>query len=333
MGKRNALLAAALAALAIAGSVSANDSIAEMAAGGLVLRQSRDIDMLSEDLYVSPSRIRVRYVFRNRSPRDIRTIVAFPMPDRNLAELQESDRAFPTGFRTAVEGRPVRTQVERRATLRGVDHSALLRQLGIPLAADGNASATIMTHLDRLPAAQQQRLLRMGLIEATEFDDTGRGMRRHWLPRWTAHETWYWEQTFPAGRDLNVEHSYVPGTGMSVSTGLHLPDYRRSAEGRRMIAEHCVDREFLASVDRLARARPAGEAMLPELRVGYILRTGANWRSPIASFRLVVDKEAPDNIVSFCGTGLRRISPTQFEMRRTNWRPERDLSVLIVRPR
>jgi hypothetical protein len=333
MGKKIAILAA-LAAIAVAGSVAANDSVAEMVAGGLVLKQSRDIDMVSEDLYVSPRQIRVRYVFRNRSSRDIRTTVAFPMPDRDLAEMQEGDRAFPTAFRTIVDGRQVRTQTERRATLRGVDHSALLRQLGIPLTAEGNAAATIMTHLDRLPSAQQQRLQRLGLIEATEFDDTGRGMQRHWLPRWTAHETWYWEQVFPAGRDLNVEHSYAPGTGATVSTALHEREFRQSAEGRRQIARYCIDRDFLASLDRMAaRAGRPEQAMLPELRVGYILRTGANWRSPIGSFRLVVDKEAAGNIVSFCGTGLRRISPTQFEMRRTNWRPTEDLNVLIVQPR
>ncbi len=332
--KRRVGIVAALAVGAIfAAGVQANDSIAEMAAGGLVLKQSRDIDMLSEDLYVSARQIRVRYVFRNQSPRDIRATVAFPMPDRNLAELQHSNRAFPSGFRTLVEGRPVRSQVERRAMLRGTDHSALLRELRIPIAAEGNASATIMTHLDRLSPAQQQRLVRMGLVEATEFNQ-GRGMERHYLPLWTATETHYWEQTFPAGRNLRVEHSYTPGTGMSVSTGLHHREFRNSPEGRRTIAEHCVDREFLASVDRFAaRTSPREQAVLPEQRIGYILRTGANWRSPIGEFRLVVDKGAPENIVSFCGTGLRRISPTQFEMRRTNWRPTQDLRVLIVEPR
>jgi hypothetical protein len=332
--KRRVGIVAALAVGAIfAAGVQANDSIAEMAAGGLVLKQSRDIDMLSEDLYVSARQIRVRYVFRNRSPRDVRTIVAFPMPDRNLGELQESNRAFPAGFRTVVDGRPVRTQVERRAMLRGTDHSALLRRLNIPISTDGNASATIMTHLDGLAPAQRQQLLRLGLIEATEFDQ-GRGMERHYLPRWTAAETHYWQQTFPAGRDLRVEHSYVPGTGMSASTGLHHREFRNSAEGRRMIADYCIDREFLAAVDRFAtRSGPAEQAVLGEQRIGYILRTGANWRSPIGDFRLVVDKGAPENIVSFCGTGLRRISPTQFEMRRTNWRPTQDLRVLIVQPR
>ena len=62
----------------------------------------------------------------------------------------------------------------------------------------------------------------------------------------------------------------------------------------------------------------------------YVLTTGSNWRAPIGDFRLVVDKGRVENLVSFCGSGLRRISPTQFEMRRRNWRPDRDLAILIV---
>ena len=63
-----------------------------------------------------------------------------------------------------------------------------------------------------------------------------------------------------------------------------------------------------------------------------VLTTGANWRSPIGEFRLVVDKGRPENLVSFCGQGVRKISPTRFETIRTNWRPDRDLKVLIVAP-
>ena len=47
-------------------------------------------------------------------------------------------------------------------------------------------------------------------------------------------------------------------------------------------------------------------------------------------FRLVVDKGKPDNLVSFCMDGVRKISPTQFEVRKTNFEPRRDLPVLIV---
>ena len=48
------------------------------------------------------------------------------------------------------------------------------------------------------------------------------------------------------------------------------------------------------------------------------------------AFRLVVDKGSPDALVSFCGEGVRKIAPTQFEMRKDNFTPTRDLDVLIL---
>jgi hypothetical protein len=69
---------------------------------------------------------------------------------------------------------------------------------------------------------------------------------------------------------------------------------------------------------------------LSETWVDYILTTGANWAEPIGDFRLVVDKGRSRNLVSFCGEGVRRISSTQFEIRRRNFTPTRDLSVLIL---
>jgi len=99
------------------------------------------------------------------------------------------------------------------------------------------------------------------------------------------------------------------------------------------MAEYCVDAGFLAALDRAsARHGPRKQIVLPDRRIDYVLTTGANWRAPIASFRLVVDKGAPGNLVSFCGDDVRRLSPTRFEMRKTSWRPDRDLKVLIVTP-
>jgi hypothetical protein len=328
MLKRALFAAAAIAALAGTSVAIANDSVAEMTAGGLVLKNSRNIDMLDEDLFVSADEIRVNYVFRNQGRAAESVIVAFPMPDRNLSQEGESDIAYVRDFVTTVEGRRVQTQVERKAMLGGRDHTALLNRLGIPLAppteyVEGRPDP-VFAAFQRLGARDKQQLRRLRLVEYNAAD-------QHFRPQWTLKETYYWTQVFPAGRELRIQHRYKPGTGGSVGTGLTSSEFRGSAEGRRFIAEYCVDREFQAGVDRLRR--DSGEyGILPELRFGYILRTGANWRSPIRNFRLVVDKGDPRNIVSFCGTGVRRISPTQFEMRRTNWRPDRDLRVLIVQP-
>lgn len=315
------ILAAAAAALA-AGAVHANDSTAEMAAGGLVLKQNRDIDMVSEDLYVSAAEIRVRYVFRNRSRRDVRTIVAFPMPDRDLQRESEGDVGWPSDFRTTAAGRPVRMQVERKAMARGVDHSALLARLAIPILPDGDDMVgAVSAAASRLPAAERDRLAGLGLIEI---------QGRQAVPTWIVRESWYWEQVFPAGRDLVVTHRYAPGVGGTVTTLLGNPQLRASAPGREHVALYCVDADVLAGVDRLRR--DGRLATVSETWLSYILTTGANWRSPIGDFRLVVDKGDPRNLVSFCGEGVRRIGATQFEMRRRNWRPDRDLRVLILTP-
>ena len=309
------------AALALAAPAEANDSTAEHSAGGLVLTRTADIDMVSEDLFVSAAEVRVRYVFRNRNPKEVRTLVAFPMPDRDLRQEREMDVAFPSGFRTRVDGRPVAMKVERKAMLGGVDRTSLLAELG--LAPDSGSEA-----LDRLKPADKARLVKLGLAEFEEFD-AGRGWERQLVPAWTVRESWFWEQGFPAGRDLVVEHRYVPGTGGSVDSALGFAEFRSSPEGKAMIRDYCVDPAFLAGLDRMRGRNPA----TPEQRVGYILTTGSNWRSPIADFRLVVDKGAPANLVSFCGEGVRKISPTRFEVRKKNWRPDRDLRVLVVQAR
>jgi hypothetical protein len=319
--------AAALAAIAATATAVANDSTAEMTAGGLVLKTNRNIDMLDEDLYVSADQIRVNYVFRNQGRQDESVIVAFPMPDRKLEqEYWGSEISHVSNFVTTVEGRPVATQVERKAVLGNRDHSALLNRLGMPLApptdyVEGRPDPLVAAW-QRLSAADKQQLKRLKLVseEGGEFS-----------PLWTLKETYYWTQTFPAGRDLKIQHQYKPGAGGSVGSILSSRHNRNDADTRRYIAEYCVDQAFLGGVARMRRA--GGEhALLPETTVGYILKTGGNWRSPIRNFRLVVDKGSADNIVSFCGTGVRKISDTQFEMRRTNWRPDRDLRVLILSP-
>ncbi len=320
---------AALGALAFfAVPAQANDSTAETAAGGLVLTQNDSIDMLSEDLYVSRDEVRVRYVFRNQSDADIRTLVAFPMPVRDLGEERYGDVAFPSGFETRVAGAPVEMQVERRALAGDSDVSDLLTALGVPLS-PGDDYGVLRNAFDALAPADQDELVELGLAEIDEYD-AGRGMERHLAPMWRVVENWYWEQHFPAGEELVVEHRYRPGVGGSVDSILSIPEMRDDEYGRQMIADYCVDANFLAGVDRMRRDPDI--IATTEYRLSYILTTGANWRSPIGEFRLVVDKGEPDTIVSFCGEGVRKIAPTRFEVRHSDWRPERDLNVLFLVP-
>lgn len=327
------VLAAALAA-ALAAPALANDSTAELAAGGLVLTRTRAIAMRSEDLFISAEAVRVRYVFRNTTDRDVTVRVAFPMPDVGGPDFWFHDVAVPDreaqanilAFRTLVDGTPVTAEVEQKAVVEGVDRTAWLLAHHVPLAP--HLDSAIAT-LDALPRDAQEEAVALGLATPDEYD-SGRGWEKHYNPAWVLKTTFHWSQTFPAGRDVVIEHAYTPAVGGSVGAMVGSPGYSRDAEGAAERARFCIDDAFLAAV-----ARGKGAAEYPpytEQRIAYVLKTGGNWSEPIGDFRLVIDKGSPRNLVSFCASGVRKTGPTTFEVRKTNWRPERDLDILILRP-
>jgi hypothetical protein len=323
-----------LVAAALAAPAGANDSTAELATGGLVLTRNDDIEMRAEDLLVSAREIRVLYRFFNKASRDVSVLVAFPMPDVGI-EHQDQNVSVPTedpvnllGFVTRVNGRAVEAKAEQKVIAAGLDRTEMLRGLGVPLAPHLQRTNQA---LDRLPRQRWDELLRAGLAEIEEYD-AGKGMEKHLSARWTLRTTFYWQQTFPAGAETVIEHRYKPSVGATAGTMLG----SRPAAGEQWFIDYrrkyCMDQAFLRAVDRAARA--AGYATggpFTEERIDYILSTGANWAGPIRDFRLVVDKGDADSLVSFCGEGVKKIGPTRFEMRKTDFTPRGNFSVLILK--
>lgn len=320
----------AFVAAAFAVPALANDSAGYLAAGGLVLTRTPDIGMRSEDLYVSEKEIRVRYRFFNTSKADIKTLVAFPIPDLPPPNGREyvlpgGDPVNFLGFKTKVDGKPVTSAIEQRAEAGGSDCTGLLKSLNIPLSP---VQEGIRNALNALDAEEKAKLVKAG-IAREEVADYGEGMKKYLEPAWTLKSTFHWEQVFPAQKELVVEHRYTPSVGGNVG-------YLISADGkfnREILAEYkkryCVDSGFLAAVRRVQKAA-GGNRLLPETQLEYVLVTGANWAGPIKDFRLVADKGSPENLISFCATGVKKIGPTQFEVRYKDYTPDRNLQVLIA---
>ena len=320
--------------LAFAAPALANDSSAELRQGGLVLVRNPGVEMRAENLSISPTAVSVRYRFRNTTGHDVKALVAFPMPDitiqgpDDLVSVPTEDPLNIMGFHTLVDGNPVAARVEQKAVSDGVDRTAYLRSIGVPLAPHLRGTNAA---LDRLPKAVQQRLLKLGLAIPDDYD-AGKGWEHHLQPTWTLKTTYYWEQVFPAGRDLAVEHDYKPSVGMTSGTSLEADWFRASPDYKLVTRKYCVDDAFMAAVDKRKKAVGPDHQAFFEKRIDYVLSSGANWKSPIHDFRLVVDKGRPDALVSFCADGVKKIGPTQFEVRKTDFRPARDLSILILEP-
>jgi len=319
------LAAKMCSAAALAGFLTlpalANDSTAELSAGGLQLVRTEAIQLVSEDLFVSADAVRVTYHFINTADSPITTIVAFPLPPIDAVVPEEMNIVLPDSgspnfvdFAVTVDGAAVTPSIEERATALGIDRTAVLRNLGLPLnpIADG-----LYDRLQKLSDEDKAELKRLGLVTIDPYSVEA---------TWKLETTFYWEQTFPPGREVVVEHGYKPVVGFSFFGDyvLHDPGYK---------AKYCIDNDF----DRAARKKLAAVAgtdfpYLQEKRISYILTTANNWSGPIGKFRLTVDKGDPQALVSFCGTGVTKVSPTRFEMTATDFMPDKDLDILIAAP-
>ena len=317
----------------MAAPARANDTTANLAAGGLVFAKSDAIAMKSEDLSISMDEVAVRYVFVNESPTPVTTTVAFPMPDIRIdpydgnVAIPSDDPDNPLDFHTLVDGEPVAMQLAQTVTANGRDVTALLKRLGLPLAPQ---SQEARSRLDALGAADKAAVLAAGIAVTDEYD-AGRGWESHLAPDWTLHAVYHWRQTFPPGRPILIEHRYKPSVGGSVGTALgqSWDDPQEVAALRR---RSCLDDDFMRTVQRRTRKAGPDTIAFQERWIDYVLVTGANWAGPIEDFRLVVDKGEPANLVSLCASGVKKIAPTPFEVRKRGFVPTDDLHILILVP-
>lgn len=326
-----AMLAASALALTPA-ALHANDTEANIAMGGLIFEKNASISMDTEDLFLSLDEVRVRYAYTNHSARPITVLVAFPLPAVPLEgrDYDWIEAAYPDwddiGMVTKVDGKAVGLMRLDIAKVGGVDIDKRLKELGWP--ALHWQDPGFAARLDAMSGDEKSALLVEGLLFEDEYSP---GKVR---PAWSVETSFVRTQTFPPGVPITVEHSYTPMQGGSVGGGLDR-GARESTFGpdSDYVNRYCVNEAFLRGYDR-KRYRADGsvnDLVFPlENWIGYTLSPGANWRGPIGRFRLTVDKGYPDRLVSLCMDGLKKVSPTRFEVIKTNYEPTRDLDVLFV---
>ncbi|MFZ2100647.1 MAG: DUF4424 domain-containing protein [Oricola sp.] len=314
----------------------ANDSVAEIGTGGIILAHSETISLDREDLAISLDRIDVSYDFRNHSDRDVRTIVAFPMPDIQynpwvgVALPDNADDNF-LGFTVMADGQPIVPALEQHAVAAGIDITDELKAHGVPLFPFGE---TAFQALASLPKETLDDWVARGIVVVNAYSTSAdEPISDHYEPYWVLKSTYWWWMTFPAGQKIMVEHSYRPSVGGTAGvtfyeggkfTGQGYDEYER---------RYCLDKSFTSAVARRTKEANAEYPPFTENRVQYVLTSGANWRlGTIGSFHLTVDKGSTDNLVSFCGEGVTKTGPTTFEMTKQDFYPEKDLEFLILQP-
>jgi Domain of unknown function (DUF4424) len=312
----------------------ANDTMMTLGAGGLIPEKSSEITMVSEDLQISTQKISIRYRFRNTSSHDIDTVVAFPLPEVDGGNIyhepvnlpNDQDIANFVNFKVMEDGRSIPVRMELRAFSHGKDITSRLHALGI--------SGTVLirplqAELRRLSSEKIRALEKQGLLTADGENSTD--VENIWA-NWTMHVQFYWTQHFPVGKTVELTQTYSPVVGGSFIT--------RNYDGSLSIKPYCGRSADLAQIKRVQESghqiqenNPQNEITFYENSIDYILTTARNWRGSIGNFRLSIQADTPEDMVLTCFPGIRKVSPTLYEVDIKNFSPSKELSVLILKER
>jgi len=197
----------AFAAALITSSAYANEPFA---AGGLVLDPSADIVIAKEDVYLSVGEVRVHYVYESDAAQAV--AMSFPMPivpidggPDNLGgfPLEEgNDHTNYAAARIKVGGQKIETTVRELAYFNGLDITAELTALGIPIyVGDGELKAALAD----VDAVQIADLAQREIIYLDSYGDPQN-------VNWQYQSVLEWTQEFAAG-ETEVEVSYTPMNG------------------------------------------------------------------------------------------------------------------------
>jgi hypothetical protein len=342
--RATALAGVLTAALAIPGTSTANDSAAELAAGGLVLVKTDAIVMQREDLTLSPSEVRVRYEMRNDTGHPVTLRVAFPMPEvprmtpdgmetsggaHNIAIKPPTDPNF-MDFRLWANQQELTPEVEIRSEMPdGRDISAALREIGgLRLMLQ---PGVFTEGADKPLDAEAIRKLRA--LSAIEMQP-GSG----WYLPWTTKVTFHWILTFAPGVTI-VEHSYRPVLGWGLFVFRETGRIGSSSYDDPVSA-YCIDKQTERTLHDLLRSSKRADGALISHTLGYILRTARNWHGPIGTFHLTLTggsvadslrNYGVSHLISMCSDlAVQKTGPQRFEATVRNYVPEQDIRALFV---
>lgn len=319
----------------------ANDTAGTTAAGGINFVKTPGVSMEREELTISPNNVKVSYLFKNNTEKDITTQVFFPLPPYRMEgvnaswdnEVSRDTKNAPfVNFSVSVQGQPANYNTNIRAVINGQDVTQTLQQAGIPLnpaLVGGDIPMQDQAKIDQW----QSKARTLGLL-----DDAGK-------PKWQKQMVFYWTQTFPAGQEILIEHQYKPAAGAfyaGVNPGKTLNDLMSENEQRiasvfNLNLENLIGKDALKNwlVERIQQNSSNNTSGIYAyfFNINYILTTGANWGGPIKNFSLDIIKPADATMAYNQFYGNRTVmtnkdDPNHIIIFLKNFTPQKNLQIL-----
>ena len=291
---------------------SANDGVAALSAGGIIMGKTNAVAMKKEVLNVSYDKISVAYEFLNESLSDVEEMIFFPLPEYTADYHGSKEYAGqPSHFVVDVNGESVNYKTIVTAKMDGHDVSKELKQSGLSeeQIAYFPSSTLFGEKVKPLTVKQRKYFMERGFLAQIGGDDA-------WVPAWSVAIQYVWMQKFPVGKIVKVHHQYRPFVSYGPS---------EFTLGESFSENYCGDKNFLKSWHRLAAER---NNQVEANTVSYILKTGNTWKNGIEDFTLNLIKNNSVELISLCFPGeFKKINSTTLQIHLTNFKPKQDLLV------
>ncbi len=319
----------------------AQESILELPGRGLTFPKAANsaaaVTVTAMEVRINPSVTVVHYKLTNGGTTPVKTTLSIPLPTLDFSDpdvayaIPAEDPINFIGLAARVDGKPAAFTFVQKASLNDKNISATLRQNKLDLIPIGTFQNTIAA----LTPQARQALSDAGLIVESGTNADGNAL---YFPSWTVETSASHAFVFDPMKTVDIELTYKTSVGSSPDTVLRKAlrtEPNLSGEVTQYRQDHCIDDLVGFAIAAASAANTpnianiANTAKIREKRIQFDLLDSAP-PAPIGDFRLTVDKERPDRIVSFCLDNLKRINPTTFEMRASNFTPTANLKILIL---
>jgi hypothetical protein len=317
------------------GVALASESLTERATGGIEFLKVSDQTALvldSEEVRLTPTKAAFSYTISNKGAVPLELALGFRFPELDFSDpdaqyaIPGSD---PVNFLAAtvrINGAAAPFAITQRALLDGKDVTELLRQTKIALVPVGQFQNQLADTTPEL----REKLVGQGLIVESGTSIDGKPL---FFPSWTVKTGSSRKVVVPPDQSIRIELQYRPSVGVSPDTVLRKAlreqkGLEADVKGKR--ATYCVDESFLNGLDKIAGPDESNSNGVKEMRIHMQTKTFSASSIPASHYRLVVDKESTQRILSFCAGDLKKISDTSFEMRADNYVPNAEINILMI---
>ena len=297
----------------------ANGATASFPAGGVEFKDSADISIAREDLWLSPGEVRVHYQFQSNASDPQTVTIGFPLPRVpstpdtpdavGAVDGSGGDARNYLGFGVAVDDRPLIPKLHEYAWLGEAEVTDAVLAAGLPLLPQAGGWEELVA---RLGSDSIARLAMAGLV----YEEPGGFVQ----PLWDYQAVYEWEQDFAPGETM-VDIRYRPLMGWPADFG-----------GTYRVGPHAET----ACVGDALRAELAARGSYGVAQLDYITTTAQHWRGPIGTFNLIVDPHVPESwggggevLFASCPVAGEQIGEGRWRFKATDYVPDSDVRVFF----